>query len=177
MKTLSLDAFIAHLERVVLDIPHAQKAGIEAATGLIQQEAKSIIGTYQRGNMGPFAEWEELAPATKQERDEQGFTMNDPLERERTLMDHIMASSDETRGAVGVPSVTVQHSYEHEDENIGDIATDLEFGTVKIPPRSFLGVAGFRKGHEAAKLIALHVAWTIAGMPYRARAPKVATDD
>lgn len=119
--------------------PGGDKAYLEAVGSKIEKDAKEIIGHYQRSDTGPFPEWEELKPSTKQDRVSQGFTPNDPLLRSGELRDSI-------HHAVRGHSVAVGSDL--------DIAIYQEMGTATIPPRPFLRVAAFRSKKWLGKLYA-----------------------
>lgn len=167
-------AFAAHLRRVRAKLPEAESKGLAAGAEIIKREAKAVLGTYQYVDTGPFEPWEELAGRTKQERVQQGYPENEPLRRSGVLGDNIEASAEGRRAAVGVPDRLVAHPYRPKIVNIGHVALELEFGTPRIPPRAFLGLAGYRKGAEAAKLLGIWVAWALAGLPLGAKPRKKA---
>ena len=56
--------------------------GLLAAASYVQEAAKEKFGFYQKG-------WEELAPATKQDRARHGYPENEPLLRDGTLRDSV----------------------------------------------------------------------------------------
>jgi hypothetical protein len=49
--------------------------------------------------------------------------------------------------------------------NVGDVAVDHEFGTSKMPARSFLGRAAHKKAKEAVSLIAHAFVNALSGRP------------
>jgi len=158
-------AFARHLRLIQMGLAGAERQGLEAGITLIQREAQHVLGEYQRSDTGPFVPWAELAQLTKEEREEQGYPENDPLLREGILHDNIEHSVGDREAATGVPDREVQHPYQDAPVNIGVVAEVLENGNERVPPRSFLGVAGFRKVEAACDQVARHVAYWLAAMP------------
>ena len=140
--TFTPTEFLRFLEERQRALSEAPEAGLEAVGERLEREAKAILGTYQREDMGPLAPWAELADRTKDERVRAGYSENDP----------------------GLASGVMQESVKHRVEgNTVAIGTDdphalyFEHGTVKQPPRPFLSLAVWRHGREGiAETIALH---------------------
>lgn len=128
-----------HIER--------QQGAMDAAAAVVQKEAKAIIGTYQDAEP-PFAAWAPLAESTKEDRVRQGYSEDDPLLRSGEMRDSIERLATHDMAVVG---------------SAEDKALYQELGTVKIPPRSFLGVAAIRKGEEVANLIGHSVVGMLVG--------------
>lgn len=128
----SLGQFATHLASLEVAVHHETKRGLSKVAAIIEKEAKSEIGTYQP-SAGPFPAWEQLAMSTKQDRVRKGFTANDPLLRSGELRDSISHEVASHEAVIGSTS---------------DVAVFQEMGTDKIPPRPFLGPAGFKS--EAA---------------------------
>ena len=164
----SLDQFLAFMATRPAAVEAAIGRGLERGAKIVEAEAKRELGTYQTTNIGPFAPWPELAEPTQKARTRQGFAPNDPLLREGVLRDAIEHTVRGHEAAVGVPSRTVQHGYDKRPVDIGDVAIWQELGTAKIPPRSFLGVAGFRRSERVARTIANGFTNALAGNPPRA---------
>jgi len=143
-------AFAQHLRLIQMGLAGAERQGLEAGITLIQREAQRMLGEYQRNDTGPFVPWAELAPFTKEEREEQGYPDNDPLLREGILRDNIEHSVGDRDAATGVPDREVQHPYHDKPVNIGVVAEVLEVGNERVPPRSFLGVAGSARPRRPA---------------------------
>lgn len=118
-------AFAQHLAAVAQRIEAAEHPALEKAAVMVEKRAKDKIGHYQ-DKAGPFAAWAPLAESTKQDRVRKGFNPDDPLLRTGKLRDSIKHHVDGHEACIG------------SDE---DIAVWQEFGTHKIPPRSFLGGA------------------------------------
>ena len=137
MPDMTLAGFIAFLANAPHEIEEASHRGLEKAARIVEAEAKREIGTYQ-GQAGPFAAWAELTEATKADRVAKGFTENDPLLRTGDMRDTIGHRVAGHEAVVGSDS---------------DIAVYQELGTSRIPPRSFLGGAAFRKAEEVAQTL------------------------
>jgi HK97 gp10 family phage protein len=123
----------------------------EQAAEIIKADAQKRIGEYQEYT-GPFNTWAPLAEATVADRVAQGFSPDEPLLRTGELRDSIEAEAKGDKAVVGSTS---------------DIALYQELGTDKIPPRPFLGPAGYDSklpiGEMAAKTM---IAW-ICGMGWK----------
>lgn len=169
MKQFSdISDFIAHLvERVAL-VEIAQHHGLEVGARVIEAEAKHEIGTYQSG-AGPFDRWAPLAESTLEGwgghpgKIELGYAPPDnPLLRTGALRDAIDHSVEGHEAAIGVPSRIV--TVNDKSVDVGDVAIWQELGTAKIPPRSFLGRAGFVKEKEVAEVIGIEIVHAISGV-------------
>ena len=123
----SFGAFGKHLVRVAAIGERVTHIAAKAGATHIADDAKARIGEYQDG-VGPYPAWRNLADSTVQDRISKGFTPDDPLLRTGELRDSIQVVADgSTAGAVSDDPVAVYQ----------------EMGTVRIPPRPFLGPAGF----------------------------------
>lgn len=133
--------FAEHLVKAATIELIAIRAGLEAAAELIQDEAKKEIGHLQK-SIGPFQEWDELADATKADKERLGYVFNsdyNPLLRTGKLRDSIEYE-------VNMPKL---------EAIVGSkdpIAAFQEFGTNRIPPRPFIGRAAFLLGPKIAKI-------------------------
>lgn len=134
MPDMTLAGFIGFMARAHERIEDATHRGLERASRIVEDEAKREIGTYQ-DQAGPFGAWAELADATKADRVAKGFTENDPLLRTGDMRDTISHVVGRHEAAIGSDS---------------EIAVYQELGTSRIPARSFLGGAAFRKAEEVA---------------------------
>lgn len=94
---------------------------------LVQSDAMMRIGEYQAA-VGPFPRWQQLAPSTQEERARLGFTPNDPLKRTGELSRSIEITIQGHTGYVGTNDPVAEY---------------MENGTSRIPPRPFMGPAGF----------------------------------
>lgn len=123
----------------------------EKAAKIIQEDAQKRIGEYQ-DYTGPFNAWAPLAESTQEDRVAKGFTADDPLLRTGELRDSIEVSAKGNEAVVG---------------SVGDIALYQEVGTDRIPPRPFLGPAGYDSklsiGEMAGETL---VAW-ISGLGWK----------
>lgn len=145
----------------------AQQAEDQAARALregahvIAEDAKARIGHYD-GN-----DWPQLAESTQEGRVKAGFTPNDPLLRTGALHDAITSEGKGREAVAGVKS----GQPDPKGTDLGNIAIWQEMGTPgakhPIPPRPFLGPAGFAKAHEVVNAVGKAVADTLAGDPVR----------
>lgn len=134
---------------------HIAKEGGKA----VQTDAKGRIGSYQDG-VGPFPAWANLAEATVDDRLRKGFTPDDPLLRTGGLRDSIKVTVDGNDATIGSAS---------------EIALYQEQGTDKIPPRPFLGPAGFNSKETVGPVAALTtIAW-VCGLAWRR--PRITLQD
>ena len=148
MTTFTPAEFLRFLEDRQRAIPAAQEAGLAAVGERLEHEAKELLGTYQREDMGPLAPWAELADSTKDARVRAGFTENDP----------------------GLASGAMQESVHHRVEgNTVAIGTDdlhalyFEHGTIRQPPRPFLSLALWRHGRDEAEFMARKIFGAVTG--------------
>jgi hypothetical protein len=119
------DHFLRETAGELVIVREAIQPGLDAASALIEKEAKAEFGTYQQG-IGPFGDWPELADATKEDRVRQGYPENEPLLRSGELRDSIEREVDHFEATVGSKS---------------EIMLYQELGTQRIPPRPVLGIA------------------------------------
>lgn len=115
------------------------QAGLNVAAGLILERAQEKFGHYQTRS-GPHPAWAELADATKQERQAQGFTPNEPLLRSGALKGSF---SKEVWGLEAVIGSTDPRMVYHE--------TGSRDG--KLPPRPVLGPTAFETKEEVAAIL------------------------
>jgi hypothetical protein len=134
MKEMGISEFATHLGTLPVASHAANRKGLEIAARLVERTAKKKIGEYQDA-AGPFVGWAELADSTKDDRVRLGFAENDPLLRTGELRAAITHESE-----MGVTEGTAIIGVK-ESSPVADIAEWQELGTVKIPPRSFLGGA------------------------------------
>ena len=162
MKTVSLDEMIALLDAIEPHVMAARDAGLAVAAHLIKQEAKSLPGHYQAGG-GGLPDWQELHDVTKEDRAHLGFPENDPEERTGELRAAIGSSVQDGAALVGVPSKIVGDGTPRSPyRDIGKVMLAQEMG-IGMPRRSILGLATFRKAHEAINAAARSVIYAIAG--------------
>ena len=122
--------FAAHYETVNQD-------ALEKAAKIIADDAKDRIGHYQSA-VGPYNAWAPLSPSTQDTRVAKGYPADEPLLREGDLRASIDYYVDGSSAFIGSDL---------------DIALYQEIGTAKIPPRPFLGPAGYTKANEVAELL------------------------
>ena len=101
--------------------------GLEKACVIIETEAKSYPGEYQKG-------WASLQPATIAQKS----TGDSPLLETGEMRDSIEHQVEGHSGFVGSDN---------------DKAVWQELGTSRIPPRSFLGLAAQTKAEESANTL------------------------
>lgn len=174
----SIGDFVAHLraEQGAAEL-RVQRALHEAARR-VQEEAVHSIGAYQEA-AGPFKAWEALSPNTLEGftdsrghhhpgKEELGFAPPDnPLERTAQLKHAIGLNVTRNHAEIGVPDEDVgDGTPEDPNRNLGDVAYWTEFGTEKMPARSFLGRALYVREHEVVSIIGHAAAAAVAGMDY-----------
>jgi len=135
-------AFLAELGlEIEAEVHHALKTGGE----MICEEAKAEIGNYQEA-AGPTEAWSPLAESTMADREQRGYPADEPLLRDGSLRESITY-------VIGDHEVTIGSDSE--------VAVYQELGTSKIPPRSFLVGAAYRKENEVVDKIGEGVALRI----------------
>lgn len=113
-------------------------------------EAQTSLGEYQQAS-GPFAAWPQLAAATMEDRQRKGYTPDEPLHRSGDMRRSLEWT---IKGHVG--HVGTDNPY----------AEFMELGTTKVPARSFLGAAAFRKEYVIHKMFAKAAANVLGGRWY-----------
>lgn len=148
-----LDAFIRHLHTLPAAVKVAEHRGLTVGAEMVQREAKSIIGQEEVSQAGPFQAWAPLAPSTVEEKTALGYTgrisATDPLYR------------------TGELRASITHKVEGHTAVVGSddpVAEYQEFGTARIPPRSFLGRAAFVESAAIVNQLGTRVAWAIRGL-------------
>jgi hypothetical protein len=136
-----------HCLKLVETVALAEHEALEHIAKVIEKQAKAEIGHYQKQE-GQFAAWAELADSTKQDRERQGYTENDPGLRSGEMRESI-------HHKVGLHEALIGS----DDDNL----VWFELGTSKQPPRSVLGLAGLKKGEEAAEIAGANVAMALIG--------------
>ena len=136
-----------HCLALAAEVALAEHEALEHIAKVIEKQAKSEVGHYQEQD-GPFAAWAELADSTKEDRVRQGYTENDPGLRSGEMRDSI-------QHRVGLHEALIGS----DDDNL----VFFELGTEKQPPRSVLGLAGVKKGEEAAEIAGANVAMALVG--------------
>jgi HK97 gp10 family phage protein len=82
-----------------------------------------------------------------------------------TIRDHLHASIDGDQVTIGVGDALIEVPGRKGLFDVGQAAEDLEFGTVNIPPASYLAGVGFRSGEKIAGQIGADVGRHLAGLP------------
>jgi len=124
----SFGAFGRHLAKTAAMGEVVTALAAKEGAKLIADDAKAKIGEYQDG-VGPFTAWANLADSTVNDRLSKGFSPDEPLLRTGELRDSIeVVSNGSEAGAVSADLVALYQ----------------EQGTATIPPRPFLGSAGYQ---------------------------------
>jgi phage gpG-like protein len=157
----SFGTFAAHLGRLALIGEEVTHHVTEEGAKIIQKGAQAKLGEYQEYT-GPFNAWAELADSTKADRVAQGFPENEPLLRTGTLHDSIEISCSGNHAVVG---------------SNDEVALYQEVGTDRgIPPRPFLGPAGFEAKQPIGVMAAnTMIAW-VSGRGWKRPAKEIAND-
>lgn len=137
MSEFSLLGFIEHLAVMGAELVVEEHEALARAAELIEREAKDAVGEYQQP-AGPFAAWDPLTDATKEDRVHQGFPEDEPELRTGELRD------------------SIEHVVVGREAEIGSNSEVMEWqelGTSKMPPRSIIGGAAVRKEAEVVELI------------------------
>ena len=138
--------FAAHLMRTAAIGEEVSRHITKEAAEIVRDDAQVRLGIYQ-DHIGPFNAWDPLADSTVADRVNKGFTPNDPLVRTGDLRDSITITQKGREAVVGSDS---------------EIALFQEQGTERIPPRPFLGPAGFGSKRRIAALSTnTIVAWIV----------------
>lgn len=141
----SIAAFVEFLATRPAAVEQAQRKGMEAAGKMLVRECQAMIGEEIR-------EWPALAQSTVEEKQRLGFTgrvsPTDPLLRTGQLRNSISSQVETGKLVLGSDD---------------PVAPFQEYGTSRIPPRSFIGATMFRDGREAADLIGNYVMGAAAG--------------
>lgn len=147
----SLGQFASHLTRLAAIGEEVSHGVVKSGAKAIQKDAKARIGHYQDG-LGGFPAWEKLAESTVQDRVSKGFTPNDPLLRTGSMRDGIKAEAEGLHAVVGTTD---------------PIAEYQELGTPTIPPRPFLGPAGFASKDAIGLLGARTLVGWVGGVSWK----------
>ena len=133
MKSFTLEGFARELANMQAKVPVMLAVAAESVGQVAEGKAKAIVGEYQRGDMGGFEPWEELAGSTKADRVRNGYTENDPGLRSGAMQGSIGHTTSGTNVAIG-----------SSDQHL----VWFEFGTSKQPPRSVVGLAAYRSEED-----------------------------
>lgn len=133
MKTLG--ELAAALTLAAHEMEHAARpAAMKKACETLVEEAKRVIGTYDYG-------WPQLAEVTQEDRARLGYPPNEPLLRTGEMRDSIEYNMDPDGREAYVGTNNEKAVWQ-------------EWGTVGIPPRSFLWGAWEHRGQECADMSA-----------------------
>jgi phage gpG-like protein len=173
----SAGAFAAHLRALAAREIAVEQGALRDAGRLVQHTAHDFIGEYQPQE-GPFPAWAPLAETTLHGARDQmgrwhpgkvdlGFAPPDnSLLRTGDLQHAIELSVDHREAVVGVADQNAGDGTPGNPfRNLGDVAIDLEFGTVHMPARSFLGRALFVNIDNVVRIIGEAVYRAVAGLP------------
>lgn len=145
----SILGFVAHLGVMGASMVAHEVHGLERAVKIVEDEAKSSLGTYQ-GQSGPFAGWDELATSTKEDRAAQGYPDNEPELRSGEM-------------GASIEHTIITPGREAEVGSNSEILEWQELGTSKMPPRSIIGGAAARKEHAVAEALGNSVIAALIG--------------
>lgn len=117
---------------------------------MLQSNARDRLG-YYHPRIGPFPTWSPLAQATQTDRQERGFTADDPLLRSGDLQRNITMTPSPWNVVMGILRETPTNDGR---ATFGEVAQWMEFGTTRkgepwVPPRPFLGPTLFELAPEA----------------------------
>lgn len=138
-------AFAAHLMMIQETEALTLRAGLEESAKLIEVAAKEELGVYQRSNMGPFDDWEELHDSTKKDRVYQGYPENEPGLRSGAMRESITHIHE----LITQDGDTMEAVVGSTDDHL----VYFELGTEKQAPRSVLGVAAIRSEDKIQEII------------------------
>lgn len=140
--------FVAHMATIEAAVVLHAERGLKKSAVVVEKAAKAELGTYQQA-AGPFPAWAPLAEATQAERARLGFTPDDPLLRDGTLIRD-----------------SIKHEVAGHEAVIGsteEVAAYQEFGTNRIPPRPFMGPAIFHSKKKIEKIMGRGLVTAIVG--------------
>lgn len=151
----SFGAFGRHMMRLAAVGEDVAEHATDDAARIVRRIAKGKLGHYQSAS-GEYPAWAPLKPETQAERKRQGYTPNDPLLRSGELRRSIDYYRQGTSATVGSDEM---------------VAVWMEAGTETVPPRPFLGPAGFESKAEIAYATAATLAAWVSGLPWRRPQP------
>jgi HK97 gp10 family phage protein len=138
-KVFSLLEFIAEIPAIQRDLHASGPKIVEEACKIVQRKAKAAVGKQHE-------EWPPLAESTIADKQKHGYATPKPLLRSGELRDSIEYTVHGNEGAVGTDK---------------EYAPFLEFGTSKMPPRSFLVSSAISSEDKIRRMA---VATTIAAL-------------
>jgi phage gpG-like protein len=150
----SFAGFAAHLELLSLEGAEVTEHLTKHSAEVVRDIAKAKIGYYQDA-VGGYPAWAPLASSTEAEKRRLGAPAGAPLMRHGDLYASIEYQAEfaplEGNAVVGTPS---------------EIAVYQELGTPTIPPRPFMGPAGFESRETIAREASETVVAWISGKPW-----------
>lgn len=150
----SFGGFATHLELLSLQGAEVTEHLTTHSAETIRDIAKAKIGYYQ-GASGGFPAWAPLAASTEAEKRRLGAPPNAPLLRHGEMYASIEYQAEfeplEGNAVVGTPS---------------EVAVYQELGTPTIPPRPFMGPAGFESRETIAREASETVLAWVCGKPW-----------
>jgi hypothetical protein len=141
MKTFSILEFVAQIPAIERDIQASGPMIVERACQIVQKKAKAAIGKEHEM-------WAPLAASTIADKQAHGFPTPKPLLRTGELRDSIEYTVHGNEGCVGTDNKA---------------APFLEFGTSKMPPRSFLVSSAISSEPKIHRLAAATTLAALAG--------------
>lgn len=129
MREFNLQSFAAHAIALIAVIDKVKRPALEEAAGIIETEAKAVLGTNGYN-------WPALSPNTKK------------------TQPGMLLETGEMRDSI---SHTVISDSEAQIGSNLDRAKFHELGTSRMPPRPFLMGAAVAKGQEVADVIGSHI--------------------
>jgi HK97 gp10 family phage protein len=147
VKTFSILEFLAEIPAIERDLHAAGPKIVEAACKIVQKKAKAAIGKEHEM-------WAPLAESTIADKQKHGFATPKPLLRTGELRDSIEYTVNGNEGCVGTDNKA---------------APFLEFGTSRMPPRSFLRSAAISSEDKIHRLAAAVTIAALSGHGRNAR--------
>jgi HK97 gp10 family phage protein len=147
VKTFSIFEFLAEIPAIERDLHASGPKIVERACQIVQKKAKAAIGREHE-------EWAPLAPSTLADKAKHGFATPKPLLRTGELRDSIEYTVNGNEGCVGTDNKA---------------APFLEFGTSKMPPRSFLVSSAISSEDKIHRMAAAATIAALSGHGHGAR--------
>lgn len=150
MRLQSLNALADRLLAAKMNQRDTMVVALESSCKELQAEVKKKFGVYQPA-VGDFHAWEQLASSTQKERSREGYTPNDPLLRDGSMLrDSVEYSVDPLTLTAAVGSKEMVMVYQ-------ELGTHVN-GMERIPPRPVFGPAALENGPAIAALFGKLVA-------------------
>jgi phage gpG-like protein len=149
MKVFSILEFLAEIPAIERDLHASGPKIIEEACKIVQRKAKSTIGK-NNYNIG----WAPIAESTRADKAKHGYAVPAPLLRTGELRDSIEYTLSHNEGCVGTDD---------------PIAPYQEFGTSRIPPRSFLVSSAIASEDKIRRMATATTIAALSGFGHGAR--------